>query len=188
ESELLEVLEKYKEIGYKNLHHTYDLLSVASRLKGDLKGALSYGLKSVESMELTKDTASAPLFYSRIAHAYRDLGNVEKSIEWYMKELDIFLNRDLYGQYFFRDTKYLVSLLIAQHREFDALNLIKKIDSSFPNTKYTPEINQNYALVYQALGDYDLSEKHFQKMIIDLIDKNYPDWIIGDAYIDVGEF
>lgn len=188
ERELFEVLENYKDIGYKNLHYTYDLLSVTHRLRGDLKGALRYGLKSVESMETTKDTRSAPVFYSRIAHTYRDLGNIEKSIEWYIKEIDIFINRDLELQYLFRDTKFLISLLILQNREYEALSIIKKIDEKYPHTRFTFEIDQNYALVYQALGNYDLSEKFFVKMLNDLKNRNYVDWITAEAFIDVGKF
>jgi tetratricopeptide (TPR) repeat protein len=83
DKELTEVLTKYKAINFRNLHHTYYLLSITNQLKGNYSKALEYGLLAIESMQKTKDYRVAINLYSNLAHLHDDLGQTNKSIEYY---------------------------------------------------------------------------------------------------------
>lgn len=87
EKELLEVIEKYKAIGYPNLHYTYDLLAAVSMLKGNMNRALFFGLEMIKSMEATGDSASAGTFYARLGRIYEDLGRPQESVAWRKKSI-----------------------------------------------------------------------------------------------------
>jgi tetratricopeptide (TPR) repeat protein len=78
ENELLKALSIYKSIGYKKLHHTYNLLAEVSTRKGNLNKALYYSLEMIKSVQATGDTAQAYLLYGRIAAVYKNLNENEK--------------------------------------------------------------------------------------------------------------
>lgn len=127
ETELLEVLELYKEIGYRDLHYIYDLLAVTCRDKGDFSKCIFYGSKAIESVEATHDSASATTFYSRLANMYRESGQPDKSVEWYSKALrDRVFKGDNNG-YVFRDAFYFARELIKIKRANEALEYILDI-------------------------------------------------------------
>ncbi|AYL95571.1 histidine kinase dimerization/phosphoacceptor domain -containing protein [Mucilaginibacter celer] len=127
ETELLEVLRRYRAIGFPNLHYTYDLLGLTYRNKGNFSKAIFYGLKTIESMEATHDTAAALTFYSRLANMYRELGQHEKSVEWYKKLLKDRRFTDGRNIYIFRDAGFLARELIKLKKEDEALNYILDI-------------------------------------------------------------
>jgi tetratricopeptide (TPR) repeat protein len=63
EKELLDVVARYKAVGYPFLHYTYDLLAEYHHSAGNPEKALYYALETLKSMNMTGDSASAGDFY-----------------------------------------------------------------------------------------------------------------------------
>nr|WKN37554.1 histidine kinase dimerization/phosphoacceptor domain -containing protein [Tunicatimonas sp. TK19036] len=189
EQELLQVLAMYQSIGYRNLHYTYDLLSVVARLSGDLNNGLQYGLQCVESMEAIRDTVDAPIFYSRVAHIYRNLGEVDKSIVWYYKELNAWVARDENHWYMYRDVGYLVQQLIQQKQVSEALNLVTGIAEKYPPTGLIEKSSMAQALghCYLAMKQYNQAERQYLTMIGELKGMEAGE-LTSEAQHDIGKF
>ena len=88
-TQLLEALALYKLINYQKLHNTYHLLQLVQNLQGNLEKSLYYSLECVKSMESTKDTLNAQLYYHFVGENYSAIGNHEKSLEWYDRAIKI---------------------------------------------------------------------------------------------------
>lgn len=127
ETELLDVLGRYKAIGYRDLHYIYDLLAVTCRYKGDFSKCIFYGSKAIESVETTHDSASATTFYRRLANMYRESGQPDKSVEWYSKVLRGQVFKGDNNGYIFRDAFFFARELIKIKRAKEALEYILDI-------------------------------------------------------------
>ncbi|MDP1812817.1 MAG: hypothetical protein Q8K92_00045, partial [Leadbetterella sp.] len=161
EKELLQVIEQYKSIGFRNLHYTYDLLAALSALRGNYNQALFYALEMIKSMETTGDSASYSEFYIRIGRIYEQLNQIEKSIDCYKKA---YPKSNL--------SKYSVCLslsrgLIKLGRTKEALAMINELTQKEPSDRiydkaYTANI---FAMCYENMQQYDLAEKYYLEMI-----------------------
>lgn len=167
ETQLIEALDIYKAIGYSELHYIYDLLAVTYRNMGDFSKCISYGLKSIESMEATNDSTSAITFYGRLANMYRELGQPEKSVEWYSKMLNNRTFNDGDNVYKFRDAGFFARELIKINREKEALAYILDI-----NAKNKPvgvdaktSLVSSLAYCYHAVKQEQVAEKYYLELI-----------------------
>jgi two-component sensor histidine kinase len=68
EKELLEVIARYRSIGYPFLHYTYELLAEYHHAIGNPDKALYYSLETLKSMKKTGDSIDAGDFYIYYAH------------------------------------------------------------------------------------------------------------------------
>ena len=167
EREFLDALERYKAIGYRDLHYIYDLLSVTYRYKGDFSKCIFYGLKTIESMEATRDSSSITTFYSRLANMYRELGQSEKSVEWYSKMLGNRIFKDGGNEYVFRDAGLFARELIKIKREKEALTYILDITAKNKPIGVHAEacLLSSLAYCYHATGQDLQSEKYYLEVI-----------------------
>ncbi|MDX1941560.1 MAG: histidine kinase dimerization/phosphoacceptor domain -containing protein [Saprospiraceae bacterium] len=161
EQELLEVIERYKAIGFKNLHYTYDLLAAVSTLKGNLDKALLYAHEMIKSMEVTGDSTFACTFYTRTGRIYWQLGQIEKSIEWYKKAFgksDSY-NYSLYSQ--------IVEGYLKLGKPQAAFSFLQDVAKKFPPDSYYEKscFALSIGLCYNAFGQYNLAEKHYKEML-----------------------
>jgi two-component sensor histidine kinase len=190
EVELLEVLKNYKAIHYRNLHYTYDLLSVANRDKGDFNKAIFYGLKTIESMEATHDTVAATTFYSRLANMYRELDQPQNSVKWYWK---VFRERQYSGPinlYMFRDAGFLVRELIKLKMDKEALAFILDIaHKNKPIGVYAEaSLATTLAYCYHELYQDDRADKYYLEAI-ELVNKlENNNEVTADVNYDLGQF
>lgn len=161
EQELLEVVERYKATGYQNLHYTYDLLAAVSTLRGNLNRALFYSLEMIKSMEATGDSTSAGTFYYRLARIYDELGQTEKSVEWFKRSYTKSTSAN-YGV-----CLHIVSGLVKLGRAEEALAFVENVIREYPPSLISEKALVSNALgnCYNALGQYGLAEKHYLEMI-----------------------
>jgi len=167
ETELLDVLERYKAIRYRDLHYIYDLLAVTYRYKGEFSKCIFYGLKAVESMETTNDSSSVITFYSRLANMYRELGQPEKSVAWYSKMLSDRVFKDDGNDYIFRDAGFFARELIKIKREKDALAYILDINAKKKPVGVYAEacLLSSLACCYHAVKQEQQAEKYYLELI-----------------------
>ncbi len=190
ENQLLDVLQRYKAIGFTNLHYTYDLLTVTYRNKGELNKALLYGLKALESMEATHDSASARTFYHRLATIYRELGQPEKSVEWYRKVLRGQTYSGPNNLYMFRDAGFFARELIKLKKGDEALQFTLSNEARTEPIGVYAEASllSSLAYCYHALGQDEMAEKYYLKLIKLTDHLEQDNEITTDVHYELGQY
>ncbi|MFT3823659.1 MAG: histidine kinase dimerization/phosphoacceptor domain -containing protein [Chitinophagaceae bacterium] len=190
EKTLLESLDHYKAIGYQDLHYIYDLLAVTYRNKGDFSKCVSYGLMAIESIEATNDSTSSLTFYSRLANMYRELGQPEKSVEWYSKTLNNRVFNDNDNFYKFRDAGFFARELIKIKREKEALAYILDINAKNKPVGVDAEtcLVGTLAYCYQAVKQNRQAEKYYLQFIKLAAQLKENNEITTDVYYEIGQY
>ncbi len=166
ERELLTVLAKYKSIGFKHLHYTYNLLSSVQWFKGNYNTALYYALLTIESMRNTRDTGDIVNYYCHLANIYDELGQQEKSIE----NFSIALNRTFTNPidfYRIRDAGMYARVLVKEHKQQEALSFFKEFIARYPpvDSYGKASMAKTLAWYYGCNGNKARSEKYILEMI-----------------------
>lgn len=189
---LLQALSMYKEINMPYLFYTYDLLSVATRLQGNLDKSLYYALAAIENIEQNKLTDDFSHFYSIVADNYRELGIPAKSIEWYYKTISE-INPENYNSYSYqRFFNYLVKELIKENR----LEEVKKLldDFSRNNIDLQPAEEALYtstkAIYHEYASNPDTAEKYYAKMMLlyETVEKEQYPLVVAEANLQAATF
>lgn len=190
ETELLDVLERYRAIGYRDLHYIYDLLAINYRNKGDFSKSISYGLKAIESVEATNDYMSAITFYGQIANMYRELGQSNKSVEWYSKMSSYRLFKDDDNFYKFRDAGFFARELIKIKREKEALDYILDIKTKNKPIGVHAEawLVGSLAYCYQAVKQQRAAEKYYLELIKLAGQLQKDNEITTHVYCEIGQY
>ncbi|MBE9463272.1 histidine kinase dimerization/phosphoacceptor domain -containing protein [Dyadobacter subterraneus] len=190
EAQLLNVLHRYKAIGYPKIYYVYDLLAVTNRYKGDFSKGILYGLKAVESMEASRDFSPATTIYSRIANMYRELGQTEKSVAWYWKVFRERKYTETVNQYMFRDAGFLARELIKLKKQKEALLFILDIQAkNKPNGVYAKaSLLASLAYCYHALGQNQHAERYYRNLITldSQLEKNNE--VTTDVHYEIGQY
>ena len=190
EAQLLNVLRRYKAIGYPKLYYVYDLLAVTNRYKGDFSKGIYYALKAVESMEASRDFSPATTFYSRLANMYRELGQTKKSVEWYWKVFKKREYTETVNLYMFRDAGFLARELIKLGREEEALAFILDINAkNNPNGIYAKaSLLASLAYCYHAIRMDDRAD-HYYRELLKLTSRLKADnEVTTDVYCEMGQY
>ncbi|MCS3798568.1 histidine kinase dimerization/phosphoacceptor domain -containing protein [Niastella sp. OAS944] len=190
ESQLLNLLERYKAFGNRKLHDVYDLLSGLYRNKGDFSKALIYSLKTIESAAATNDTTRITTFYSRMANMFRELGQPEKSVEWFGK---MFRERKFTGStnlYMFRDAGFLARELIKLKKEREALAFLLDI-----KTKNNPigvyakaSLLGSLAYCYHVMNQHQQADKYYLELISLTGELQKNNEITTDTHYEIGQY
>ncbi|MCF2518783.1 histidine kinase dimerization/phosphoacceptor domain -containing protein [Dyadobacter sp. CY351] len=190
ESQLLLVLRRYKAIGYQNIHFVYDLLAVTYRYKGEYSKAIFYGIKTIEGMEATHDTTRAATFYSRLANMYRELGEHEKSLEWYRKVVRKKLLADDSNPYTIRDAGFLARELIKLKREKEALAFMLAYQTNNRPLGIYAEASMtaSMAYCYRALHQNRQADRYYTKLITISSQLQNNNEIYTDVYNEIGQY
>ncbi|MDO3641326.1 sensor histidine kinase [Mucilaginibacter sp. L3T2-6] len=164
ENELLQVLDRYKAIGVKNLHYTYDLLAVVSEKEGDLNKELDYNIKMVKSMEATQDTSNAAYFYSNLANTYDKLGLHLKCAYYYAKALAADKRKnDVF--YYYLDMRTYIRSMVEAGKAKEALAYLNKAVKEVPPVSVSNQevINNAFGDCYAALKQHAEAETYYLK-------------------------
>jgi two-component sensor histidine kinase len=164
-AELLQVLARYRAIGYRRLHYTHDLLGVASTRRGDYQEALRHGLAAIESAQATGDTANLNLFYYRVGYTYFILHQFRDALTYYHSALRR-AEKARDASDVTNATMLITEVLIAQHRTQDALNL------ALEKLRQYPPHDQPSAVALNLLSICYLANKQFgpaEKQVLQLV-------------------
>lgn len=189
ETELLDVLARYKAIGSPRVQVVYNLLATIYRMKGDFKTGLDYSLKCVETMERTGDTARAPAFYGDLARMYLEVGNRDKSMEYYRLSLAKWRQEALPHFAMYLTAGYIVRDMIAHGKAPEALRLLRGLVADIPPITRIQKacVAQHLAYCYDAMADDAQAEKYYLEAV-DLFEKKQLSEISLEAERDLGEF
>ena len=164
EQQLLSVLKRYQQLGYKNLQFTYDLLSAINQFNGSQKAALSYAISAIDCMELTESDISAGYFYSNLARIYADLGETQRSIGYFRKAVMWTDSRESDAK--LTAVKNLADQLIIQGKIAEVFQVL---DTNIPKVEVTELGRMIIAGIrgkcYEALKNNPLAEFHFLDMM-----------------------
>lgn len=166
EIELSSVLEKYKAIGYKRLHYTYNLISAINWFKGNYNTALHYALLTVKSMRNTQDTSGIINFYCHLAGLYDELGQEQKSSENFSIAFShIFPNHtDFYN---IRSAGKYARVLIKQRQFTKALKFINDFVAQYPpvDSYGKASLAETLAWYYNCIGNLEKYEQYNLELI-----------------------
>ncbi len=190
ETALLEVLERYKAIGYPDLHYIYDLLAVTCRDKGDFSKCIFYGSKAIESVEATHDSTSALTFYSRLANMYRESGQPDKSVEWYSKALRDRVFKGDNNVFIFRDAFFFARELIKIKRAKEALAYILDIYAKNKPLGVHAQacLLGSLAFCYHAVKQERQAEKYYLELIKLSGQLQQDNEITTDIHYELGQY
>tara|TARA_R110002050_G_scaffold67407_2_gene145877 strand:- start:8246 stop:10501 length:2256 start_codon:yes stop_codon:yes gene_type:complete len=192
--ELLFIIEESKKIDYPNILHVYNLLSTVNRVNGDFNKSIYNGLKAVEIILQSKDSLFAPYIYRNIADSYRELGEIQQSIDWYNKALlNWETNTTIIGsEYVYRNLNYLSKQLVKLYKEEEAFNFAVRVANIMPPKNATQKsyLSSAKAAALNALGEFNLAEKEYLDAIKWLeFDPNKKKLIyLSEANLEIGEF
>lgn len=193
EAELLAVLERFKALGFPNLHYTYDLLAVTYRYKGDFSKGLFYALKTIESVEATHDTTYNLTYYSRLANMYRELGQTEQSVEWYRKLFQ--KSRELapkepFNPYLMRDAGFLARELLKLKKEKEALTFILDVQTNNKPVEVhgAASLLASQAYLSHAMKQDQQADKYYQELIALTEQLQASHEVTTDVHCEIGQY
>ncbi len=165
ENELQQVLRQYKDLGFKKLHYTYDLLAEVDSKRDDENHELVYRLQSIKSMEATGDTVLAHYDYARLALIYGDLDMLNESVAWITRSLESQKRQYEFGDYY-GDLSLLVYDLLRLGKPSEAIAILQKtIGEVPPNLPQRVDMNEMFGNCYAELKQYDKAARYYQEML-----------------------
>ncbi len=188
ENELLRLIDQYGSTNFKVLDRVYWLLARINRYRGNLNKSLAYSLKSIELMQKTKDELRAEKFYGELGEIYQELGETEKSIEWYRQTLILREKMQIPREFIFRTEGFIVKGLIKLKRPKEALNEISALEKRYPPADNFIKgiVAQIKAYCYEALGENHMAEKYYLETVRQF--SNRDDEIGEIGRYDLGKF
>lgn len=148
----LQAIQLLKEAKIKKMYSYYYKLADVLQRKGDFKQALSYSLMSLSNMDELKDERMKGVVYNGIGDIYKELGQTDKSLKYYLLTMDQ-LSRS--GSYLiFYTAKNISDALIMQHRPAAALKYLQDFEKTNPAIWQKDKVT-----IYAARGNYYASVK-----------------------------
>jgi two-component system, sensor histidine kinase PdtaS len=147
------------------LHYIYYQLSVVETWKFDWHRSLFYALEAVKSMEATGDFSSAGIFYSLLGIVYRQVGQFQKSIDYYEMAYNFYKRKP--STVLFYIASLISEAFTKLNRPQDGIaQLNNKIRFRPPANDYEKrEVEYSLATCYRVLKQYDSAEVHFLKLL-----------------------
>ena len=165
--ELSQALAIYRAVGYKNLHNTYDALTLANRQNGDYQAAMNSAIAAVKSAESTRDTSNILLFYTRLAEVYVEVNQQDEALIYFHKALR---SAKLRKSPFFTVAiaGRISQVLLAQQKPQQALDFMLvnlKNEGYGEDLKGEGQFMYYLAECYSALGSYAKAEEYYLRML-----------------------
>ena len=172
----------------------YDMMTLFSIYKGDLKQALSYGLKAASIQENSGSLVLSERPYDNLGIAYAELGNNDLALRYFQKAISILRAKDtvVYGEVL----KNITQLLLRLGKPEQALSIVNENSTSrsLGNPYDRETIREIYGNCYFALGQYAAAEKNYLERYnavarlndkVELLIASVP---LAKLYIRIGEY
>lgn len=153
-----------RKIGFRQQQFGETTIAYIESVQYNMKGALYYALKSVETMESTKDYTFADIFYMRLGLVYLQMGHNDDAKKAAEKSIK-------YGQNSFNSGSWYKSFITAtaslsmKGKNKEAIEYMNTITSKYapPNNMDKMLMNFAYANCYWRLKNYGTAENYFKK-------------------------
>lgn len=153
-----------RKIGFRQQQYSETTIAYIEAVQYNLKNALYYALKSVKTMETTKDYTFADIFYMRLGLIYLQMGHVDDAKKTAEKSIK-------YGQNTFNSGSWYKSFITAtaalsmKGKNKEAIEYMNSITSHYPppNNFDNMLMNFAYANCYWRIKNYGTAEKYFVK-------------------------
>jgi len=164
EKELLQVLDQYRQTGYKTLYLIYDLLASVYLAKKDQQKELKFRLLTIESMDHTGIVQVRANIMLHIAWSYLHIGRYDKGLYWANRVISLYKQHDHDDIYFFAICA-AADMCINSYKYSQALALLTKAEldkQKSPNAVlYT---NFWFGEYYLALKQYGKAEAYYLRV------------------------
>ncbi|AWK05779.1 hypothetical protein HYN56_16675 [Flavobacterium crocinum] len=163
--ECLTSLKLQKKVGLLHTQYTETTISYIELLHNNLRSSLYYALKSVKSMENTKDYAFADSFYIRLGNIYNQTGYCEDALKFYQKGIE-FNQKEINAGTWYKSFFGAVRSLMNRDKYSEALNYLLTNSKKYPpkNNLDNMILNEQKAICYERLGRLKEAEFAYQKM------------------------
>lgn len=163
--ELLTSLNLQKKIGFLYTQYTETTISYIELFHNNFKDALYYALRSVSSMEKTKDYAFADSFYIRLGNIYSSTGYYEDAIKFYQKGIE-YNQRELNAGTWYKSFFGALRSLMDNSKYAEALKYLESNSKKYPpkNDLDNMILNQLKACCYDQLGRLKEAEACYEKV------------------------
>ncbi|RED22693.1 two-component sensor histidine kinase [Flavobacterium cutihirudinis] len=153
-----------RKIGFRQQQFSETTISYIEGVQFNIKNALYYALKSVETMEKTNDYTFADIFYMRLGIVYLQMGHTDEAIKMSEKSIK-------YGQSIYSSGSWYKSFITAtaslseKGKNKEAIEYMNSITSKYapPNKFDNMLMNYGYANCYWRIKNYGTAEKYFIK-------------------------
>ncbi|MCM0666958.1 tetratricopeptide repeat-containing sensor histidine kinase [Flavobacterium tyrosinilyticum] len=163
--ELLTSLNLQKKFGFLYTQYTETTISYIELFHNNFKDALYYALRSVSSMEKTKDYAFADSFYIRLGNIYNSTGYYEDAIKFYQKGIE-YNQRELNAGTWYKSFFGSLRALMDNSKYSEALKYLESNSKKYPpkNDLDNMILNQLKACCYDQLGRLKEAEACYEKV------------------------
>ncbi|WP_125723534.1 sensor histidine kinase [Flavobacterium ustbae] len=163
--ELLTSLHLQKKIGFLHTQYTETTISYIELLNNNLRNSLYYALKSVSSMEKTKDYAFADSFYIRLGNIYTSTGYYEDALKFYQKGIE-YNQKELNAGTWYKSFFGALRSLMDNSKYAEALKYLET-----NSKKYPPKNDIDFMIFYQLkarcyeeLARFKEAENNYEKV------------------------
>jgi two-component sensor histidine kinase len=195
ESELKEVLRRYKALKYPNLHYIHYLLSGYYYQNGDPVKALHNGIEMIKSMRATGDTLHAGDFY--FAMSMLSINNEDYQKGFDFADLAISHSKIHAGEFGLDDHLVFATAVRAlrkMKKYKEALQYAHKVQKNYPPSTTANKIWDAKMIgdIYRDMKDYDRAAFYLLKAL-DLGKKQNPIDLgpykdVGQLYVESGQY
>ncbi|MDO6430230.1 sensor histidine kinase [Flavitalea sp. BT771] len=163
ETELLEVVTRYKSIGFRHLQDSYDLLAHVYRLRGFPQKWLQYRLQCMQAMYDSGDTSAVVQYALATGSVYLKMGFNEKALYYFDKVLHHKLRTDLDSLNYFEALVDKAILLANTGHARESIQLLdESTKAGWPASPYySILLNSAYVESYKTLGQFAAAEKYY---------------------------
>ncbi|WP_342332904.1 histidine kinase dimerization/phosphoacceptor domain -containing protein [Pedobacter sp. FW305-3-2-15-E-R2A2] len=185
----LNLITSYRDKNIPGISELYYLMASISRYEGNYNKSLQYALEAIKFIKDESTDKNASAYYGELGLIYQELGNTEKSIEWYRKCLALREKMAISQVYIFRTAGFIAQQQILQGKPQEALNEIIAVEKRNPAKGNFEQaiLYQIKGYCYEAMKNYTTAEKCYLKMIR-LFEKETSDEIVSMAKYDIGKF
>jgi len=196
-----------KKLGRKSFSITYTNLAELNLSKGDYNNSVYYSMEAIKYLDSSKNYDAAGITFFTLAEAYRELGETDKSLQWYRASLNNLEKGN--AEYLFSIARRISGALITKNRAGEALSFLQDFIKRNNAARYADKEIFAAALgdCYTALKLNNTAEKYYLQMILfdslankQLIKEIFSDthgamlnsadahFIIGKFYVENGKY
>lgn len=153
-----------RKIGFRQQQFGETTISYVEGVQFNMKSAFYYALKSVETMENTKDYTFADIFYMRLGLVYLQMGHYDEATK--MAEKSIKHGQNIYNSgNWYKSFITAAAALSMKGKNKEAIAYMNTVTGKYaPSNQFDAMlVNFAYANCYWRLKNYGTAEKYFVK-------------------------